>query len=329
LIHIILTILKVIGIILLIILGLLLLLLLSVLLLPLKYGGKIQYDENNLYAVIKGRYFFGLLRFKAEFKDKKLKYYVKILWKELLGSNKNNDLSDDKTKSEKVLKSESEKVSEDKPKDETEDELVNEPKGTITEELKEKSSSDLLVIQEEKADDVEDSETHADKNISKWKSIKAKITSIPSKLLGIKEKILSFKDNIIFKIHSFCDKLRGINTKKSEILDYIQQEDTKKFLRLLRHQIYLLFKHILPYKVKGKVRFGLDSPDKTGQALGVMSVVKARYGKKIDIIPDFNQKIIEVNLKYKGRIRVLNLLLIAFKVIIQKKLKEIIKIVKK
>ena len=355
-IHIILTILKIIGIILLVILGLLLLIILSVLFLPLKYNGKIKIDSDNQCIALKGRYFFGLLRFKAEYSNKKLDYYFKILWKDLLSKNKktsdktdsdNHNNIDDTTEdifeeekyenfSKDIIKEDSVIIKEERIKDDN-SKNDNDINNIVNGNNDSNDNKNDINVNADKINDISDDavlnateKTNDDtKKIGLFTKIKNFVCNIFGKIANIKSTIVSYKEKIVFKIKSFCDKLRNINKKKNEILEFIRQEDTKKFLKLVRHQIFLLIKHLLPYKLKGKITFGMDSPDKTGQTLAILSVIRARYGKKVDICPDFDKKILAIDLKFKGRIRVFNILIILLKVIIQKKLREIIKLIKK
>lgn len=79
----ILEILKWIGIILLCLLLTLLCVLLLVLFLPIKYYGEGTYNNQQKYALLKARWFWGLVRVKAAFPQKPY-FSVKILWIELL-----------------------------------------------------------------------------------------------------------------------------------------------------------------------------------------------------------------------------------------------------
>lgn len=63
--HIILTILKIIGILLLLIIGLLLAITLCVLFLPIRYCGNSKYNKDERNLQIKVRYLFGIIRFNA------------------------------------------------------------------------------------------------------------------------------------------------------------------------------------------------------------------------------------------------------------------------
>lgn len=76
-------ILKWIGIVLLYLLLLVIVVLLLVLFLPIKYSGEGTYNEEKQYALLKARWFWGLIRVKASFPQQPY-LSVKLLWIELL-----------------------------------------------------------------------------------------------------------------------------------------------------------------------------------------------------------------------------------------------------
>ncbi len=83
-------ILKWIGIVLLYLLLFVLIVLLLVLFLPIKYTGEGTYNSEKQYALIKIRWFWGLVRVKAAYPDEPY-LSVKLLWIELIKPDKEND----------------------------------------------------------------------------------------------------------------------------------------------------------------------------------------------------------------------------------------------
>lgn len=71
---------------------------------------------------------------------------------------------------------------------------------------------------------------------------------------------------------------------------------------LLRVKKLLL--HLLPYRIKGEVTFGMDEPDTTGKILGAIAVVFSVTGELVTIHPVFDNAVFEPNVYIKGRIRI-------------------------
>lgn len=96
---------------------------------------------------------------------------------------------------------------------------------------------------------------------------------------------------------------------------------TVKTREYLKKYIPRTLKHILPRKVKGYVHYGMDEPYKTGQVTGYLSLLPFVYQKGLLMQPDFEQKVLELDVKLKGRIRLGYLLRIVLNINIWRTLK--------
>ena len=96
---------------------------------------------------------------------------------------------------------------------------------------------------------------------------------------------------------------------------------TVKTRDYLKKYIPRTLKHILPRKVKGYVHYGMDEPYKTGQVTGYLSLLPFVYQKGLSMQPDFEQKVLELDVKLKGRIRLGYLLRIVLNINIWRTLK--------
>lgn len=126
--------------------------------------------------------------------------------------------------------------------------------------------------------------------------------------------------------------ISDIETKKSKIDKKIQR--FKKFWDIkctVRTREYLkkylvgLFRHIAPRKIKGRLRYGLGDPAKTGQVTGYMSLLPFVYQKDFSLEPDFYEKIVEGNIYLKGRI----ILGYVIRIVLKKYIWQTIKMAKK
>ena len=119
-------------------------------------------------------------------------------------------------------------------------------------------------------------------------------------------------------IKNLCDKIKMV-------LEFIKDEAHINTLTRLKKEFIRLLKFLKPKKLKGKIRFGMEDPYVTGQILAVLSVLYPFYAERVEIYPEFDQKILEGNLYVKGHVRGIYALIMAFNLIIDKNVRTTIK----
>lgn len=113
--------------------------------------------------------------------------------------------------------------------------------------------------------------------------------------------------------------------KKDRILEFLREEHNKSGIKKIFVSIRRVLKHIAPKKIQGVVHFGTGDPCSTGQTLGAIAACYGFYGDKISIIPNFEEEVLDGELFLKGRIRLVTLLIIAIKLILDDNFKRLIK----
>ena len=91
--------------------------------------------------------------------------------------------------------------------------------------------------------------------------------------------------------------------KKEKLTAFMQDEENQKLLHLLWRQAGGVFRHIRPRKLRLYLRFGFEDPYWTGKVLGYASMFYAYYHKNVELVPEFEQEVLEGNLYAKGRVR--------------------------
>lgn len=291
-------ILKWLGIVVLIILGLILAVLLAVLLVPVRYEAEGScYGKLSVQAGVS--WFFHLFSFRMTY-DEKLETVVKIFGFPI-GKKKEESVEEKNIpKSEKSVETVLES---------------NEPAE------KEKVLASEKPVEKEKVPDF-----HKRANTEK--------TSEPEKLVKPMNQE-TVREHKKFHFHpwkkikvtweKFCGKLKGAADKWQKFRDFLENEENRKTFRLLKKQFIHLLKHILPGTFCGKIRFGFDDPYKTGTVLTYISPFYGLYGDKIQVIPVFDEAVMEGELFFKGRIRIATLLWIGFKVWRDKNFRTLLK----
>lgn len=281
--HILLFILKIIGILLLSIIGILVLVLLIILLVPIRYVAKGElYHERSI--TLKISWLLSLFSFLLVYEDGKIKSYVKILGFTLKEKKK------DKEEIASAVK-----VTVDEAADESK-EILRETSGVDLEELEEVTKENK---KEKKA-----KKKNIEKEMSWWKKLK-------------------------FTFHRFCDRIKTIRDNKNKFIEFITNEENKKVFKLVKKQLFALLKHIKPKHLRGNLEFGFEDPSLTGCLLGFVYMFYPKYYKNFTIVGNFETVIIKGDFYLRGRIRLLSLLIIGVKLIIDKNVRRMIKMIKK
>ncbi len=300
-----LTILKIIGIILLIILGLFLFVILSLLFIPLRYKGKGAVKDAGMKGDIRLSWFLHFLSVRIEFHNEKVKYYIRVFGIKIRNSDKLKN-STRKVKKQKTDKKQKIVVVKDKEEElKVDSSIIN--KENINININETVPQNNLLYKKVKEEDDESSK----------KSIKQKIID---KLLEIK-----------FKFIKICDKIRNVNKIKESYIDFLTTEESRKAIGLIKYRLFKIFNHIKPTKLRTNISFGFENPATTGQVFGVLSFFLGMYGKNILIDPQFENVekfFLEGSFKFKGRIRLIILLVNGLKIYRNKRLKEFLNFVK-
>lgn len=302
--HILLVILKIIGIVFAVVLGVLLFLFLIFAFGPIRYRAAGEADEKKALESHISWMFF-IFRCKIQYTSEKgLIWYIRIFGY-LVASNEKNFLEKKKEKKELSGGQKMEelvKVEEDREEPaafavqsvETTKKPIVESKKNIEQEAKKVSfvQKSKKVIERIKG------------VLIRWKK---KITSIPEKLVSMKDKIIKNKDRL------------------TEIKEYFLGEENKEVMKEILSRLKKMFRHIWPNKLCGRVEFGLEDPYTMGQILAVLGILMPIYQDKLTVIPDFEEEKLKGDFSLRGRIIPGYLVLQLFILIMNKEVRRVIK----
>ena len=266
-IGILLTALKIIGIVILAIIALALLIILMVLFIPVRYKGKVYFKEVPDIA-LSVTWFFKFLSLNITYKDG-LDIIGKVGWLFKVYSN-----HDDTDTNEEIEDHKSE---------------VREIVDTVNENKEE----DISVDNTNKANVITEENLEAENKIKELDKQEKKQSK--------KKKSKSNKKKSTAKKESKLDKLLN---KAKDIHYLLTEEENKKTLLLMLEKTKNLLVHILPKKIVGFFKFGFDDPSTTGQVLEAVAIFYSLYRDDFKIVPMFYDEIIEVDISFKGRLRV-------------------------
>ena len=316
--QILLTILKILGILILVILGVLLAVILVVLLVPIRYSGDASFDGKPKGGVLVS-WLFRILTVRVDYDGEALKSLVKIFWFQVFG---------------KTLWP---SVEEEESVQETADDGFFAETGAMAEMIPEPvtRANDAL---EPVASEPVASEPVASEPVRPEPETAEPVMAEPE--LTSQEEKPPFIERLVIKIQSMVTKLvdkvkttyTGLSGKYTAgqekinmVRTFLGDEQNKSTLRLLWRQFKKLIKHVLPKKMNGRVRFGFDDPATTGQILTYISPFYGAYAKSVVIEPVFDEKVMEGELHLRGRIRLGTLLWTVVRVFFDKNFRTLLK----
>lgn len=338
--------LKIIGFILLFLLALLLI----VLLVPIRYhfDGS-AYVDKPITGNVHVTWFLHLIHVRVNYLSKKLTYELKIFGKVFV-SNAPEFL---KRKEERALKK-AEKIrkkkekSEKNQKESSSDDNISE---SIVEEVKvEVSDSDEVASAKENVSiDEKEMEEKIPEGDSKSDLMEHKDpvpynptrqpTVFPEenqKKKGQKEKPKkkeSRKDSKtgkkVKKDKEKKEDKKSISQKIEEVKAMMEEYQVMALLGILKVTLIRILKHVLPRKLEGYLHFGFDDPGLTGRATGYAAIFYPLYHKTLTLEPDFQEKVLEGELKGHGRIRLAFFIWILITLLLKKEIRNLIRIVLK
>lgn len=130
------------------------------------------------------------------------------------------------------------------------------------------------------------------KLITGIKGILQALWSFPSKMKGM-----------LAGIRSFVEALRRLFQRGGIVRAFLIAEENRPGLTRMVSSFWGILRKSQPKKIRGYLRFGLEDPADTGLLLAAAAVVYGRYGDSVQILPDFEQKILEGDLEIQGSLR--------------------------
>lgn len=297
--HILLIILKVIGIVLLVLLFLVLFLLLSLLFVPVRYQGEIHKKRQGIRNLkLRGNisWMFGGISLRAAWEYPETKCTVRIFGKRVYppgesGKNKKNPKKSD--------------AGERRANPETEEGQVR--KILLTEEQDPQERKDGSSAEKKDAELTQKSQDTGQELLwektgrilgNLWKKITGFIQSV-FRILG---KILGFP----FRFSEWLDRtgmrLRGWKCSLRQWKEFLTSEPFRESVRLILRELVVLWKTLKPRKLRGELTFGFEDPAETGQLLGMISLLYPSLPAGLKITPVFEQSVFEAEVYGSGRI---------------------------
>lgn len=325
-----LTILKILGMTALAILGIILAVLLIVLLIPIRYRGEVFFEGKPQGGVLVS-WLLRIVTVRADYDGSSLRALVKVFWFRLFDqmlwpSEKMDEVTEDVAET----LAEEDFFADVTVTDPMEDDPAERPV-SVEEKI---PSENPAPVQKEPAVQIQTQtnvqpSTQASEETMSEPTLQTSEESKKPFLEVFGEKLQATVTKLIEKTKAIYNGLLGKYTAAQEkinlIQDFLGNAENQDTIRLIWRQVRRLIKHILPTKLRGRVKFGFEDPATTGQILTYISPFYGVYAKTLMIEPVFDEKALEGELHLKGRIRLGTLLWNVVRVFLNKNFRTLLK----
>ena len=128
--------------------------------------------------------------------------------------------------------------------------------------------------------------------------------SITDKIESIKNKV----QDIIQKIKDIISKIQDGKLKVEHYIELWNREETQTTFNRAKKKFGRMIKAILPRKWKLTGEIGFSNPATTGQLMGALGAMYPILGNKVQVVPNFENEVMNIEGSVKGHIRLGNLL---------------------
>ncbi len=324
--HIILLILKIIGIIIAVILGLAVALLLIVLFVPVRYVIDAGCHDKKLKAHVKVTWIMHIFRGVISY-DEELFYSIKALWFNIYSSDAES--KKEKRPKKNTENNTKEKNTKNKHIDAIEDKADNavskDKKDSVDEAgLEEADCIQKKLSLEKSHDEVKESDEKSTIDIEE----NGKLHTLVNKIKNVYYKIKAFIRRAIDTVKAALNKSQAaadtIKHKYTEIRNKVTDPENIELVRFLWTQIKAVMNIIKPAKYNVNIRYGFEDSATTGWVAVRLAVLYGLMGMDVSIIPDFDNSIFEGDIYMKGRFNLYSFLIIAVRLYRNKSFRKLI-----
>ncbi len=290
--HILLLILKIIGIILAVILGIVVLLMCIVLFVPVRYEVHAACNGNmdSLKIKVTVTWLFHLIRGDIYYKKRKLMWRLRAAWIKRMKGQIKEEIKHEETgpfgmEEERKEHEDAEKI----PEKEEEISKGGEESREESQKGQEKS------FEESEYKEADEGTSHKEETLEKRKTLFEKINDLLEKIKAFFRKI---KDGFL----SFYNKIKMLLEKKDRLVDFITDEIHKGAAKKAAGELLHLLKRLNPRKLTADIHFGFEDPCITGKVLAGLGILYPFLSEHVNVVPDFENRVFEGEIDIKGKV---------------------------
>lgn len=156
-----------------------------------------------------------------------------------------------------------------------------------------------------------------------------KIRAVPEILRSIFVKIKSIFENIQYTIQNICDKIRSVSDTIEYYKGVIEGEPFKRSFALCKEELLAIVKKLKPDKFEAALIVGMDDPAATGEILAVCGMLYPIFGPQVNVAGDFEKKRLEGRVFIKGKLRFFTFVRTAVRIYFNKDIRKLYSLFKK
>lgn len=142
-------------------------------------------------------------------------------------------------------------------------------------------------------------------------------------------RVFDFVLHLKEKVQGFFFKMKRGYENLTHYVDFFTDE---KMQEALKHALSLVLdalRRIRPCKLKGRLHFGFEDPATTGKLLVFLSLLYPCIAGRIEVVPEFGEAVVEGDLFLQGRVFLIELLVIGWKLYFSKDIRIMMKQLKR
>lgn len=148
-------------------------------------------------------------------------------------------------------------------------------------------------------------------------------------LIRFFRKLLEAIRNIEYTIQELCGKIKSTMENIRYYANLLQGETFRSAFQNAKRQLIRILKIVRPHKCSINLLIGLDDPSSTGQIMAIYGMLYPLVGRHVFLQADFEEKIVEGDLYIKGKITVIVFLIAALKLYMDKNIRKLLKMLKR
>ena len=352
--HIILLILKIIGIVLAVVLGMLFLVLISVLFVPVRYRIRAERQEGDdsppVEVYVKVTWLLHLVNVLVRYPGRvavRVRILVFTLFrlpqKEKKPGRERKPKKEPQPSESMEPKKEPRPQPEESTKTKQEQELQPEESAESGEEQEQKSEAaesgqgpqpdgeSAESKQEPKPQPKESAESGQEQEPPHKDSFPGKIKKALDKIKAVFEKIKAFFQNIQYTIRNICDKIKNTSDTIHYYREVLESEIFRSSLQQCRGELGWVFRKLKPDRFEADLIVGMEDPAATGEILAIYGMLYPLIGQSVRVAGDFecDKTRVEGRFYMRGRIRAFTFIRAAVRLYFNKDIRKLIRLLKK
>ena len=124
-------------------------------------------------------------------------------------------------------------------------------------------------------------------------------------------------------------QIQELLEKKDQVVAFLKDKGNQAAFLLVKKKLIAVLKHSFPKKYRGRFRFGFEDPYKTGQILTCAAPFYGIYGGKLELIPVFEEEVLEGELEVSGRVCLGYLVLVGIQILLDRNFRILLKKLKR